>query len=307
MMYNSVKYWFVGFVALVFAQSCGQPKTSSVSDTITSGTVKFAVDESCSPIIDEELYVFEQLNPQAKPIAVYRPENGVLGMLLNDSVRFAIMSRPLTPAETAVLKRRTLPPVTNKFAVDAIALIVNQASNDTTMTVGEIKKMLSGQTKTNKNIVFDNPNSGIVRYLTNFVGSGVLKQKNIYSLKSDKEVINYVSKNANAIGITGFTWLNDPDKDYADDVKKVKIVSVRDENSKDFPAQYFTPSQTTLALKQYPLTRNIYIINSTGKQGLGSGFAHFMMSDRGQRIVLRSGILPDSIPQREISIKHQLN
>ena len=67
--------------------------------------------------------------------------------------------------------------------------------------------MLHGDTKQDKNIVFDNPNSSLVRYLKDFAGVKDFKQKNIYSLKSDKEVIKYVSTHPNAIGITSFSWL----------------------------------------------------------------------------------------------------
>jgi phosphate transport system substrate-binding protein len=168
--------------------------------------------------------------------------------------------------------------------------------------VSEIKKMLNGDTKTDKDIVFDNPNSGLVRYLKELSGNKDFKQKNIYSLKSNKEVIEYVSGHPNAIGITGFSWLNDPEKDYADAVSKVKIVSVKDDISKNSSKQYYSPSQQTLALKQYPLTRNLYILNFTGKLGLGMEFAAFIAGDRGQRIILKSGLLPDEIPGREINI-----
>jgi phosphate transport system substrate-binding protein len=183
---------------------------------------------------------------------------------------------------------------------------VNQASADTTITVAEIKKMLNGQTKTDRNIVFDNPNSSLVRYLKELSGSKEFKQKNIYALKSNKEVINYVSQHAGAIGFTGFSWLNDPDKDYADAVSKIKIVAVKDEGSKQYSGQYFKPSQETLSLKQYPLVRKLYIINCTGTHGLGTGFANFILSDRGQRIILKSGLLPYKIPQRDITINHNL-
>jgi len=252
----------------------------------------------------KRLMFFEKVNPKAKPDILYRSENSALRLLLNDSVRFAILSRELNADETKILTDRTLPPVVNRFAIDAIALIVNQASNDTLITVSEIKKMLNGETKTNTNIVFDNPNSSLVRYLKEFSGNKDFKLKNIYSVKTNKEVIKYISQHPQAIGITGFSWLNDPDADYADAVKKVKIVAVKDENSKSAPNQYFKPSQNTLALNQYPLIRGLYIVNCTGKMGLGSGFAYFVLGERGQRIILRSGILPDDIPEREINIKH---
>lgn len=260
----------------------------------------FVVDESLKPIVDQELYVYGALYKDGHPRVIYAPENNAVNMLFADSARVLLMSREMTAKENKVLESRNIKPIVNCFAIDAIALIVNQASNDTTITVGEVKKMLAGDTKTDKDIVFDNPNSGLVRYLKELSGISEFKQKNIYSLKSNKEVIQYVSTHPNAIGITGFSWLNDPEKDYEEAVNKVKIVSIKDD-SKPL-SRYFLPSQESLALKQYPLTRKLYILNFTGKLGMGMEFAAFIAGDRGQRIILKSGLLPFDIPGREINV-----
>jgi phosphate transport system substrate-binding protein len=294
----------LGIALVVLFQACKQNKGKVTTDTFMTGKADFLIDESCAPIVDEEVYVFKALYPQAKPRLLYKTENELLRLLLNDSITFAIMTRNLTPAETKIMKDHTLPPEVNRFAIDAVTLIVNKTSNDTLITVSEVKNMLVGKAKTDKDIVFDNPNSSLVRYLKELVGSTELKAKNVYALKSNKEVIRYVSSHPNAIGITGFAWLNDPDEDYKDAVEKVKIVAVKDDNRKD-DIGFTKPSQETLALKQYPLTRALYIINCLGRQGLGTGFASFILSDRGQRIILRSGLLPDSIPGREINIIKQ--
>jgi len=301
---NKLKLTLWIFLSFFIIQSCKQKGGAVQQEDNGSGTATFAVDESFAPIVDQEKYVFTQLNVNAKPAMVYKSENEVLRLLLNDSARMAILSRDLTPDEKKVMLSRNLPPEVNRFAIDAVALIVNGASTDTLITVADLKKMLNGDTKTTKSIVFDNPNSSLVRYLKTFAGVKDFKRKNIYSLKNNKEVIKYISKNHDAIGIVGFSWLDDPDDDYADAVRAVKVVGIKDESSKTAPNQYFTPSQTTLALKQYPLTRGLYVINATGRQGIGTGFAHFLVSEKGQRIILRSGLLPDSIPAREINIKH---
>ncbi|RYU89480.1 phosphate ABC transporter substrate-binding protein [Mucilaginibacter terrigena] len=301
----SFKPLLAGLALLTVLQGCEQSTSKKpVLDGFASGTAPFSVDESFSPIIDEELYIFKAMFTAANPVISYKPEAEVVNDLLNDKVRVIILSRNLDTAELGVLKRRSLTADTIKFAVDAISIIVNQASNDTTISVKEIKNMLNGKSKTDKNIVFDNPNSSLVRYLKTLSGNHELKQKNIYALSSSKEVIKYVSTHPNSVGITGFSWLNDPDKDYADAVDKVKIVGVRDENSRIAPNEYFKPSQTTLVQHTYPLSRSLYIIDCTGRKGLGSGFASFLASERGQRIILKSGLLPDSIPQREINIIH---
>jgi len=301
MKYN-IKLFLSVFILFTLLVSCKQNKKKDNLVKFTSDSAKFAVDESFQSIVEQEAYIFKATYYKTHPVILYMPENNAVNLLLEDSLRIIIISRDLNAEEYKVLKSRNLIPIVDRFAIDAVAIIVNAAAKDTTIKVSEIKKMLNGYTKQDKDIVFDNPNSGLVRYLKEFSGNQDFKQKNIYALKSNKEVIKYVSEHANAIGIIDFSWLNDPDADYAGAVEKVKILSVCDDKNETLCKKYFSPSQTTLALKQYPLTRNLYILNCTGKFGLGMQFAEFMKSDRGQRIILKSGLLPDNMPGREINI-----
>jgi len=321
MIINNKKIGLLVAVCFAVFQSCKQKAADN--NSAHSNESKIVVDESLQPIFDQELYIFNALynddhavqdvrktfTDDEHPISgvkstiIYAPENNAINLFMADSVRVAILSRDLTTEEYNALHARNSSPQVSRFAIDAITLIVNSASNDTNITVTQIKKMLNGEAKQDKNIVFDNPNSGLVRYLQQLGGNHEFKQKNIYSLKSNKEVIKYVSTHPDAIGICGFSWLNDPDKDYADAVDKVKIVSVSDDVTKNADRGYYSPSQNTLALKQYPLTRDLYILYATGK--LGMEFAAFLRSDRGQRIILKSGLLPDDIPNRRIAIERK--
>ena len=302
------KFLFISLLLLVELQACKQKATKfSTDNNFKSGTATFVADDSFSPIISQELYIYKSLNPAANPTILYKTEAEVVNMLINDSVRVAILSRELDTAEHSALTKRQLVVESVRFATDAVALIVNTASNDTLITVNELKKLLNGQGNLSRTIVFDNPNSSLVRYLKDFAGSKGFTQKNIYALKSNKEVIKYVSEHPDALGITGFSWLNDPDKDYADYVDKVKVVGVKDEANKEYPNTYFKPSQESLVLKQYPLSRGLFMINCSSKVGLATGFATFLASSTGQRIILKSGLLPDSIPTREISLKNKFD
>jgi phosphate transport system substrate-binding protein len=302
---NKVKLILLIFFAFFSAQSCNQQKTEgSASDTTDSGTAKFVADESYQPILDQELDIFKKLNRKAHPVMVYKPENDALRLLLNDSVRLAILARDLTPDERKVFEGNNITPLVNRIAIDAVTLIVNQVSNDTLISVGQLKQMLNGQSNNQKKLVFDNANSSLYRYLKQLSGVNDIKQKNIYALKNNREVLEYIAKNQDAIGVIGLSWLGDPDADYSAAVDKVKVMSVKDESSKKYPNQYFLPSQNTLMLKQYPLSRDLYVINCTGKMGLGRSFAGFLLGEKGQRFIMMSNMVPDSIPERQIEIKH---
>lgn len=295
-----ISYGFAVLLSMVIA-SCAN--NTNTADQFTSGSYRFVFDESLAPILDQELYVFKSIYPDAKPDVVYLPENKILDEILNNKARFAVMGRTLTADEIKVLNNRNLPPQIGKVAEDAIALIVGKNSPDSLMLLSEVKSLFLSNTKTNKNLVFDSPNSSIINYLMKLSGTSSLKQKNIYALKNSKEVIKYVATHDNAIGFISYSWLLEPDADYASATKNVNLVAIKDDNTK---LGYVKPTQSTLALNQYPLKRTIYVVDCTGKVGLGTGFASFLQSERGQKIILRSGLLPDSLPGREINIKKDL-
>jgi phosphate transport system substrate-binding protein len=54
------------------------------------------------------------------------------------------------------------------------------------------------------------------------------------------------------------------------------------------------------------LARDLYIINAQGFSGLGMGFASFVAGDIGQRIILKSGLLPVRVPGRKINIRNEI-
>jgi hypothetical protein len=84
----------------------------------------------------------------------------------------------------------------------------------------------------------------------------------------------------------------------------VKVLGV----SRHRPAMSFNsfkPWQAYLALKEYPLIRDVYVILTDPRQGLASGFTGFLTSDRGQRIILKAGIVPATQPVRIVNVKEK--
>src|SRR6202012_752823 len=108
-MTTSHKLLISGFLALVLFQSCKQkPKVKLPDDGWHSGAAKFAADESFGPIVEQEAYVFTALNRLAKPSIIYKDENAVVQLLLNDSVRMIMLSRDLDSNERNALRTRNL-------------------------------------------------------------------------------------------------------------------------------------------------------------------------------------------------------
>jgi len=295
-MKRSLFYILLGSLAISSCSSDQKPQTA------VTGARKILVDESFEPIIDDQYRVFESTYTQAKIELIYKPEIDLLNLFLQDSINVAIMSRKLTPSEAKFYESRNIKVRTNRIATDAIALITNQSSTDTTITVEEIKAIMQGNA-VNKSLVFDNPNSSTVRYLKELAGIKELPKRGVYALKSNEEVIKYVYNNPGTIGVIGINWMIQPTEELESIVDKLKIIAVKNVQGLAGSDKYYEPTQNNLALGLYPLSRELYIINCEGGPGLGTGFASFLAGERGQRIILKSGLLPDSIPTRQIIIR----
>lgn len=286
-------------VFILSLTACGHEK----SQTETSGSTSILVDESFEPIVEDQWFVFESLYPRAKIKLIAQPEVNLVNTLLADSVsRVAIMSRELRKDEAAVFERKEIKVRTTRFAVDGVALLTNVASPDSTITVQEIIDIIKGANGKH-NLVFDNANSSTVRYLKELAAVKELPAKGVYALKSNPEVIKYLHNNSGAIGVIGINWFKQPSPELEPLIKTLRVMGVKNLPGKEGSDKYYKPSQDNLAMELYPLRRSLYIINCQGGNGLGWGFSAFIAGETGQRIVLKSGLLPDSIPPRDILIK----
>jgi len=289
------------YLTLPFLLASCQGKPSEEM-SYTSGKAQILVDESFAPIIQDQEYLFESTYSDAKLDLVMKSENELLNLLLIDSIKVAILSRPLNAQETKYFEAKNIRVRINRFAIDGIALITHISAKDSTANVADIIKILKGDKSSIQSLVFDNANSSTVRYFKELAGVKVLPIEGIYALKSNSEVIKYVHDNPGSIGVVGVNWMVQPPVELEKIVAELKILGVKNTNGQPGSDAYYKPTQNDIALGMYPLTRSLYVINCEGGAGLGTGFASFIAGERGQRIVLKSGLLPDSIPSREINI-----
>ena len=125
---------------------------------------------------------------------------------------------------------------------------------------------------------------------------------NFYALKSNSEVIDYVSKNKGAIGLVSVNWIADDDDPATRAFKsKIKIAAVSHPYLS--PGTYSMPDQGSIYDKSYPFTRTVYLVSRETFRGLASGFVTFFAAEQGQRIVLKSGLVPATMPIRLVQIK----
>lgn len=303
-------------VAAAFLSACQSKPKDGLTDTSTSGVIAIAADESFRPIIQEEADVFEGLFPLAGIVPRYVTEVEAVNLLLKDSLRLAITSRRLTPEEMNSFSSRKFFPQEIKIATDGLALITHRGNPDTLITVNQLRSILTGRVLQWNDLypasrlkhilpVFDNKNSSTVRFAVDSICKGASLSDRVKALKTNKEVIDYVSRTPEAIGIIGVNWLSDRnDSTGLTFSKEVRVMSVS-AAAQATPENSYKPYQAYLYYGDYPLTRSIYALLNDPRSALPWGFASFLASDRGQRIILKSGLVPATQPVRIVNIKDE--
>ncbi|MTH16876.1 substrate-binding domain-containing protein [Flavobacterium sp. LC2016-01] len=293
-----------GLIVFVFLfVMCNQKNKNESKETILKGSLDITVDETVKPIVDDQVAVFEGTYYDAKITAKPKSEVELINDLLNKKTKVAVTARNLTAEELKRFDKSKINPRVTPFAIDAIALISNKSNNDTLIALKSVIDFMQGKKDTGiKGLVFDNPNSSTVRYMKELAKVKDIPATGAFSFKTNDEVIKFVSENDGMIGIVGVNWLYQPSPNMSETIKKINVLSVKglkDDN-------YYSPTQTDIALNKYPLARDLFIINCQGYNGLGMGLASFMAGEIGQRIVLKSGLMPVKTPSRKLNIRTQI-
>ena len=311
--YFKISMRFVCFLILplLFMEGCNQD-VKTLDETPTRGHIKISVDDSYKLLFDTEIYTFESFYANAKINAEYKPENDLFKDFFNDSVRLIVTSRKLTKAEEDGMKASNFVPKTTRIAYDAVAFIINNNNPDSLMIYSDLKGIFKGNKvkwndinpKTdigNITVVFDNAKSSNARYINEKFELGNNFPKNCYTANSNDEVINYVEKNKNSIGVLSVNWISDKhDSVTINFLKRVKVLAVSSETDPEGRGYYYRPYQGYIAQKSYPFIREVYMISRETFYGLGSGFISFTAGEKGQRIILKSGLIPATMPIRLI-------
>lgn len=293
-------------------------------DNATSGNVVVAVDETFAPILQAQVDTFGKLYPDAHVKLQFEPEGDAMIDLLNDKVKMAVVSRELNAEEQAALAKQTIVPRTTRIGIDGLAIILHPSNPDSMLTINQLRDIFTGKSKTwsvvsNKkklgdiNVVFDANQSSTARFVRDSLTKGTPLTTRVFATSSNPALLDYVANHPNAIGVVGVNWISDHDDPTAMKfLQKVRVASVT-ARSNPQPDDYIQPYQVNLAqktpeqlakypeLQNYPLRRNLYIINREARTGLGSGFASFVAGKNGQLIFQKSGLLPAQMQARVIT------
>jgi phosphate transport system substrate-binding protein len=312
-------------VSALFLFSCGSGNSKKAPiDTPTSGTISIAVDEAFMPFMQSEITAFQGTYTKAKILAYYVSEKRAFELLMKDSVRLVVSNRSFSEAELAEFKKQTITPKFLKIATDALGVVLNNSNPDTLLTTDHLRQILTTENWVWKNLSGKGISKPVELVLDKEGTSNYASVLSKLNLKpeeirckitfagGDREVINYVNQHPASIGFMGVNWISDPDDPtqmrFKAGVKVAHLMSdtlltLHKQNPMLHNEEYYQPLQAYLAQHFYPLTRDVIVASREARSGLGTGFLAWLAGDKGQRIILKAGLLPATMPIRLVKVK----
>lgn len=289
-------FWSLFLVCVLVSCNKETKDNAIVKESYNKGTAEMYVESSVYPIVEDINEVFKSYYDNTDIQLTMRSHNEILSAIYQDSNRLAVLPATFTAKELNAFKGRVVPKIT-PIAKDAVLFVTQKQTVDTLINYNDVIDVFKGTTVTDKIFVFHDANSAIVSKIKEDAQVKEISNK-VYYASTIEEIVAYITKNKNAIGVVGINWMLQPNEKIQEGIKELRSMWVYNDSLN----QYFAPSQSTIADNTYPLVRTINIVDVQGKTGLGTGFASFAASDKGQRIVLKSGLMPVTMPKREINI-----
>lgn len=295
--------------AIALSMSCAdRDRAGNLLDVPTSGRIRIAADGSLKPVIAAIVQSFEHTYPDAHITVTYESESDAIKDLANDSVHLVALTRTLKTEEESLIESKHLFASSVLIAHEGLALISNPAVTDTSFSIQEIKDLLTkGKSPSvlrmppSIAVVFDYPNSGMARYLEDSLASPDSLGPACFALRGDSAVIRYVALVKNTFGFIGSSWIVDRgDSTLMAFTNSIKVIPVRTDSGS------FLPFQAFVAQGSYPLIRPVILVNDDPRTGLASGLTAFAAGDKGQRIVLKAGLVPATMPVRIVQVQPQI-
>lgn len=320
-------------LAALASVSCSEIKRGEYA----SGTAAVFCDDGFRNILDEEIQAFEFSYKDATILPFYMSEQACIDSMLQDKVQSIIITRDFTKEERAHMKSQYKRIVRSQcIAVDAVAMIVNKDNPVSALSMEDIKKILTGQITrwdqlagndtTAIKVVFDAEGSSTVSYMRDkFLPEGKKITDFIrpYAQKNNAAVFDVVKKDPDALGIISVSWLgNDLSlaknvpmdqrmEDYANendsintdlttDVNIIKVSNPTEENY--FSPVSYKPYQLYINSGEYPLFRKVWMVSTASNSTVLHSFYTFVTGFVGQKIIIKSGIMPYHVNPRVVEV-----
>ena len=237
---------------------------------------------------------YRELEPEVS-IAVTGGGSGTgIAALINGTVDLANASRAMKESEIEEARKNGFDPQEYTVAIDALAVVVNQANPVDRLTIDQLADIFTGRITNWRDVggndapiilVSRETNSGThVYFLEEVLRKGDSENSDVFApqtllMPSSVGITSEVQRNPNAIGYDGLG--------YADPAHE-KLIAV----ATDADSPYVTPSVATGADGSYPISRPLYMYTAGAPNEVVASYLDWVRGPAGQQIVAELGFVP---------------
>jgi phosphate transport system substrate-binding protein len=280
----------------------------------TTGEITIGTDEGISPLIQEEASEFMRLNKESKITLEIKTSKEVIADMNDGTYKTIVVGRDLTKEEADIFAANKLEVKKSPLALDGIGVIVNPKNPLTKINFTELKRIFTGGQADWKDMDGDNKdvysgkikvfiarrNASIHDIFRQRVLAGVEFSGHDVICSTSSQMMSEIKNNENAIGFISMAWITKSTDTLDEGVKPLKIASVDPQTGA--VDNYVGLHQGYIANRTYPLITEAFIMTVDYSMNLAVGFSSFMVSYDGQRIVLKSGLVPVTQPVKIIQL-----
>jgi phosphate transport system substrate-binding protein len=287
--------------SILFVIGCNSGSTVEDKGDPLSGSFIIQTDEAHYPVakVLAETYMglYDLVNIQIDTTQKGNPYK----RLLNKDVRMMLTTQALSPNDSLALVQRGVFPKVSPIMRDAIVMI-SKRGIDTLPAYPFSLRHDSCFSFLNANkpqyMVTDRSDSDNSYFMANSLRSFCGMEWELVG--NQLAIIERVSASDKEVGLVSWSYLCErKSKEVKSRMERIQIMPFVDSLSNQI-----MPSQSTVFTKEYPLTRTLLMVTSEPYAGPATGFAAWVASSEGQRIIRLFGAAPIQIPPREIQIEN---
>jgi phosphate transport system substrate-binding protein len=274
-------------------------------ETVTSGHRLLLTTDPYLPVMQQEADQFMSIYPDVHMEVKAASSREAVVLLLNDSVRSIVLDRQFNQEEQQVIKEASIRIVENRFAEDGMAIIVHKQNPISNIRTESIRKIISGSVKDWSQIsearwsgaidfVLTGKNSGMYEYLQKRFFSSEIQPEPVTIVVNQNDAVRYVSSHPHSMGCVAASLV-------IEEREKIKVLPVRVKSQEGDSTECF-PWQEQIYSGLYPFHYSLYLYNAEAKTSIGIGFGALVLSNVGQKIIQKAGLVPASIPYRTIQL-----
>ncbi len=277
------------------------------SQKLTTGTLVVECDESVFPAVNMLAAEFQSQYPDAKITVRSAEARAATANFVNDSVKVIVCARPLNDEERNVLTTTKTWFEEYHVAQSAVAVIVNPANEVKDLRVGQADSIYAGLVTTwpgwRAGGVIDLVTGGVDGSANEVFRRIIMHGKpfahSATPMASSSDIVDYVHKTRNAVGLVGVGWLKGVEQDVK--VLALSRPGVAADSTQPVGKAY-TPHQAYVHRGYYPVATPVFMYTRDLDRTVSLGFISFATGPIGQKVFLNNGLVPVTMPVRLIQL-----